>query len=364
MIDRNHVRRILARLPEIEQALSQPGAAADPNRYRRLLMEHSALKRVERQAEAVLDMQRRLDENRLLVDDADADLADLARSELAEIEAALPGAERDLMVALLPPDPAAGRNALLEIRAGTGGDEAALFAGDLFRMYSRFADSRGWKLRLIDASPSELGGFKEVIALVEGSAVYDWMQYESGVHRVQRVPATEAQGRIHTSAATVAVFPEAEAQDDIEVKPEEIRVDTYRASGAGGQHVNRTDSAIRITHLPTGLVVQCQDEKSQHRNRERAMSVLKARLLDRQRSDEAERMGDRRRSLIKSGDRSDRIRTYNFPQNRLTDHRIGLTLYSLDRVVEGELDDLVTALRDHDIEQRLQAETARMAAGT
>jgi peptide chain release factor 1 len=362
MIDRAHVRRILARLPEIEQALSQPGAAADQNRYRRLLVEHAALKKVERQAEAVLDMQRRLDENRPLVDDSDAELADLARGEVHEIEAALPAAERALMVALLPPDPAAGRSALLEIRAGTGGDEAALFAADLFRMYSRFADARRWKVRTIDASPSELGGLKDVVCAVEGADAYDWMQYESGVHRVQRVPATEAQGRIHTSAATVAVFPEADAQDDIVVKPEELRVDTYRASGAGGQHVNRTDSAIRITHLPTGLVVQCQDEKSQHRNRERAMSVLKARLLDRQRSEEAERMGDRRRSLIKSGDRSDRIRTYNFPQNRLTDHRIGLTLYSLDRIIEGDLDALVTALRDHDIEQRLQAETARMAA--
>ena len=351
MIDRAHIRRILARLPEIEQALSQPGAAADSNRYRRLLMEHSALKKVEGQAEAVLDMLRRMDESRLLLEDGDSELADMAHAELAEIEAALPTAERALMIALL------------EIRAGTGGDEAGLFAADLYRMYSRFADSRGWKMRIIDSSPSELGGFKEVIAAVDGDGAYDWMQYESGVHRVQRVPATEAAGRIHTSAATVAVFPEAEPQDDIEIKPEELRVDTFRASGAGGQHVNRTDSAIRITHLPTGLVVQCQDEKSQHRNKDRAMSVLKARLLDRRRSEDAERMGDRRRSLIKSGDRSDRIRTYNFPQNRLTDHRIGLTLYSLDRLIEGDLDPLVTALRDQDIEQRLQAETARMAAG-
>ncbi len=358
MIDPTHIRRILARLPEVEQELSRPGAAADVPRYRRLLVEHASLRKLQTKADAVLSMRRRQDENRELAAGDDPELAALARAELAALNAALPPAERDLMLALLPPDPTAGRSAILEIRAGTGGDEAGLFAAALFRMYSKYADSRGWRVRIVDSNPSELGGFKEVISSVEGTGAYDCLQYESGVHRVQRVPATEASGRIHTSAATVAVFPEAEPQDDIVVKPEDLRIDVCRSSGPGGQNVNRTDSAVRITHLPSGLVVHCQDEKSQHRNRERAMSVLVARLLDQQRRAEAERIGSQRRSLVKSGDRSDRIRTYNFPQNRLTDHRIGLTLYSLDRIIDGELDEVVTALRNHDTEQRLQAELA------
>jgi peptide chain release factor 1 len=261
------------------------------------------------------------------------------------------------MVSLLPPDPNDDRNAIMEVRAGTGGDEAALFAGDLFRMYSRFAEEKGWKLRLIDVSPSEIGGYKEVVFSIEGKGgVYGQLRYESGTHRVQRVPETESQGRIHTSAATVAVFPEAEEQDDIDIAPDEIRVDIFRSSGPGGQSVNTTDSAVRLTHLPTGIVVQCQDEKSQHRNKERAMSVLKARILDQKQREEAERKGDVRRSQIGSGDRSGRIRTYNFPQNRLTDHRINLTLYSLDRVIEGNLGELIAALRDHDIALRLEEE--------
>lgn len=245
---------------------------------------------------------------------------------------------------------------MMEIRAGTGGDEAALFAGDLLRMYSRFAETKGWKIILVDVSSSEVGGYKEVVLTIEGKGAYAIFRHESGTHRVQRVPLTESSGRIHTSAATVAVFPEAEATDDIVIKPDEMRIDVYRASGPGGQCVNTTDSAVRITHIPTGIQAQSQDEKSQHRNRERAMSVLTTRVMDAQRQAEATKMGDERRSQIGSGDRSERIRTYNFPQNRITDHRINLTMYNLDRVMEGDLEDLVSALQDHTNELRLQKE--------
>ena len=244
----------------------------------------------------------------------------------------------------------------MEIRAGTGGDEAALFAGDLYRMYTRYGEQRGWKTAIMDASSTSLGGYKEVIFSVEGDDVFRTLQFESGAHRVQRIPATETQGRIHTSAATVAVLPEAEDVDEIEVQPDEIRIDTYRASGAGGQHVNKTDSAVRLTHAPTGLVVQSQDERSQHRNKEKAMRVLKARLLDLQRQEEINKMASTRRNQVGSGDRSERIRTYNFPQNRVTDHRINLTLYSLDRMMEGMMQELLGTLYERNVEIRLQEE--------
>ena len=355
MIDRAHIERLVERLPEIETELSRPDVAANQGRYRELLREHARLTKIGQQAESVNGMRRELAEHHELAaaGDTDPELKALAEQELEPLETALAAAERDLMVALLPPDPDEDRNAVVEIRAGTGGDEAALFAGDLYRMYCRLADARGWKTGTIDASSSEIGGYKEVIFRIEGGGVFGVLQFESGGHRVQRVPVTESQGRIHTSAATVAVFPEAEAQDDIAIPPDAIRIDIFRSSGPGGQSVNTTDSAVRITHLPTGLVVQCQDEKSQHRNKDKAMAVLKSRLLDRKRREEAELKGSQRRSLIGSGDRSERVRTYNFPQNRLTDHRINLTLYSLDRVMEGGLDELLTALHDHDVEERL-----------
>jgi peptide chain release factor 1 len=275
------------------------------------------------------------------------------------LEAALPAAELRLMGLMLPPDPDDSRNTILEIRAGTGGDEAALFAGDLYRMYVRFAESRGWKTGVIDVSPSDLGGYKEVIFSVEGEDVYKTLRYESGGHRVQRVPTTEAQGRIHTSAATVAVLPEVEEVSEVEIKPEDLRVDLFCASGPGGQKVNKTESAIRLTHLPTGLVVSCQDERSQNRNREKAMRVLAARLLDLQRQQDHDKMASERKTQIGSGDRSERIRTYNFPQNRLTDHRINLTLYSLDQVMQGKLDEVVEALQTRDIEMRLAAQMGK-----
>jgi peptide chain release factor 1 len=356
MIEQAKIERILSRTAEVEQLLADPAAASDRPRFRELLQEHAQLKELKEAAEPYFRLLREQREAQQLLNDpaTDNDMRELAQAEAQRVEAEMATAEKALLMALLPPDPADSRNTIVEIRAGTGGEEAALFAGDLYRMYSKFAENKGWKTAIIDASPSDLGGYKEIVFAVEGQDVYRVLRYESGGHRVQRVPVTEASGRIHTSAATVAVLPEAEEVDDIEIRPEDLRIDLYRASGPGGQKVNKTESAVRITHLPTGIVVQSQDERSQIRNRERAMSVLKARLLDRMRREEQERIADERRSQIGSGDRSERIRTYNFPQNRVTDHRINLTLYNLNRVIEGDLDDLVNALRQRDIELRLQ----------
>ncbi len=355
MIDREHIERALSRLPRIEAELSSPATAANQKRFRELVQEHAALKRLAARAQRFFTLTADAAEHRALLgsEGPDADLRELARAEIADLEAALPAAERELLEALLPPDPNEGRNAILEIRAGTGGDEAALFAGDLFRMYNRYVATKGWKLNLVDASTSDIGGYKEVVFSVEGRDVYGTLRYESGTHRVQRVPVTEAAGRIHTSAATVAVFPEVEADDDVEINPQDLRIDIFCASGPGGQGVNTTYSAVRITHLPTGAVAQSQDERSQHRNKEKCLKVLKARILDARRRIEEEKLGKARRSQIGSGDRSERIRTYNFPQNRVTDHRINLTLYSLNRVIEGELEELVAALRQHDLQLRL-----------
>ena len=357
MIDSSYIENVLNRIPELEQALSDPETAADHNRFRKVMQEHARLKKIEKKARELFDLQTRLAENReLLKEGDDPELSELASAEIEEIEEQLPKVERELRLILLPPDPDDSRNAVMEIRAGTGGDEAALFAGDLFRMYTRYCENAGWKINIVDASASEVGGYKEVVFTVEGDGAYGVMRYECGTHRVQRVPTTESSGRIHTSAATVAVFPEVEASDDIDIPASDIRVDIYRASGPGGQCVNTTDSAVRLTHIPTGIVAQSQDQKSQHRNKEKAMGVLKARVLDAMRREEAAKQGAERRSQIGSGDRSERIRTYNFPQNRLTDHRIGLTLYSLDRVMEGELDEVVMPLREHDLEDRMQSE--------
>jgi len=338
--------------------MSRPEIATDPNKMRELLRDHKHSKHLHDLGAIYLETKQQAEEATTMSEDADLDddMREMAQMEAAELAEQLPVAEKNLKFALLPPDPDDERSVILEIRAGTGGDEAALFAGDLFRMYQRYADQQGWKLTPMDTSESEVGGYKEVIASLEGDQVYKQLKYESGVHRVQRVPATEASGRIHTSAATVAVLPEAEEVDEVNIPADEIRVDVFRSSGPGGQSVNTTDSAIRITHLPTGVIVQCQDEKSQHRNREKAMKVLQARLLDRQRQEEAaERAGDRK-AMIGTGDRSERIRTYNYPQNRITDHRIGLTLYHLDRIIEGDLDQLISPLAEEDLETRLQTE--------
>jgi peptide chain release factor 1 len=351
--NKERLHLLIERFEALEGQLGDPRLAGDPRRLAELGREHRELQETLALARRLVAEEERLAQaEELLRTEADADLRDLAAADAQEARAAIEHLTEELQFRLVPRDPMDGRGLVLEIRAGTGGDEAALFAGDLLRMYTRYAEAMGWRLEMLSANEGEVGGFREVIASIHGDGAYSHLKFESGVHRVQRVPATEAQGRIHTSAATVAVMPEAE-ESDIDLREADLRIDTYRASGAGGQHVNKTSSAIRITHLPTGMVVQCQDERSQHKNRARAMMVLRARLLEEQlRTAEAARSAARK-SMVKSGDRSDRIRTYNFPQNRLTDHRINLTLYSLDRVMEGDLDDLIRALRREEMQARL-----------
>jgi len=364
MINKAYLENLLRRISGLETEMSAPGVAANPQKMQALMHDYSHQKKIAAATEYFLKLQEAADESRAMLADAstDPELREMAEAELAETEGRLPAAEIAVKVALLPPDPSDSKNVIMEIRAGTGGDEAALFAGDLYRMYSRYAESNGLKIYVIDVSPSETGGYKEVVFSVEGEMVYKKLKYESGTHRVQRVPATETQGRIHTSAATVAVL--AEAEDvDIEIRNEDLRIDTYRSSGSGGQHVNTTDSAIRITHIPTGVVVQCQDERSQHKNKAKAMRVLRSKLYEaRQQQIEAEQSAARR-SQVGSGDRSEKIRTYNYPQNRLSDHRINLTLYKLDRVMEGDLAEVFTALYEHDIELKIKAHTDKTAQG-
>ncbi|WP_425515367.1 peptide chain release factor 1 [Phyllobacterium endophyticum] len=323
---------------------TQMASNPDSDTYVKLASEYSELEPVVAKIRELLAARGEADGLRAMLDDSatDKDMRELAEAELPEIEERVEELEKDIQVLLLPKDVADERNAILEIRAGTGGSEAALFGGDLFRMYERYAASNGWRVELISASEGEAGGYKEVIAMVSGKGVFAKLKFESGVHRVQRVPDTEASGRIHTSAATVAVLPEAE-EIDIDIRPDDIRIDTMRASGSGGQHVNTTDSAVRITHIPSGIVV-VQAEKSQHQNRARAMQVLRSRLFDMQRQKADSERSEARRSQVGSGDRSERIRTYNFPQGRVTDHRINLTLYKLDRIMEGDLDELIGAL--------------------
>ncbi len=338
---------LAARIAERE-GQAAAAAAENPRRLRDLLRSHARLKKIQVRAEAVLRLQKDQREHRELLALAglEPELKELAERELAAAKDALPAAERALMLALQPEAPNDERNVIMEIRAGTGGDEAALFAGDLARMYTRHAEQRGWATEFISASASEAGGYKEIVFAIRGESVYRALQFEGGTHRVQRIPVTEAAGRIHTSTATVAVLPEAEDVDEIEIKPDDLRVDVYRASGAGGQHVNKTDSAVRLTHLPTGLVVASQEERSQHKNRAKALRVLRSHLLARKRREAEAELGASRRSQIGSGDRSERIRTYNYPQNRVTDHRVHVSLYSLAAVMEGALDPLLEALAD------------------
>jgi peptide chain release factor 1 len=335
--------------------MSQPEVSADPKKMQECMREYAHTKKRAECAKDYLDLLDRKNEGESILADADTDaeLREMAEMEIAEAEEKLPQAEREMMVALIPPDPTDSRNVIMEIRAGTGGDEAGIFCGDLYRMYTRYFDTKGWKHDVMDLSSSEAGGYKEISFSVEGEEVYRTLKHEGGTHRVQRVPQTETQGRVHTSAATVAVLAEAE-EVDIEVRTEDLRIDTYRAQGAGGQHVNTTDSAIRITHIPSGVVVQCQDERSQHKNKAAAMKVLRAKLFDEEQRKKAEAEASARKSMVGSGDRSEKIRTYNFPQNRLTDHRINLTLYKLDRVMEGALDEILTALYEHDVEERIK----------
>jgi peptide chain release factor 1 len=361
MLDKAHIENVLTKVQTAETALSDPAVLGNQKLYREKLREHSALKKLEAVANAYFRILSDLEGNREIATDpsSDADLRAMAQEEITLLEVKLPEAERAVLANLLPPEPADARNAVFEIRAGTGGDEAALFAAVLFRMYSKYCDNKGYKISIIDANGTELGGYKEIVFTVIGEGAYGHFKFESGGHRVQRVPETEAQGRIHTSAATIIVFPEADEEDALEIPESDLRVDIFCSGGCGGQGVNTTYSAIRLTHLPTGLVAQCQDERSQHRNKEKALGVLKARILDQRRQAEEAKLGKTRLDLRGSGDRSQRIRTYNFPQNRMTDHRINLTLYSLDRIVEGDLNPLLTALQAYDQEQRLKEELGR-----
>ena len=330
---------------EVSALLGDAETASDQNRFRDLSKEFAHLNEVVTQHQRWSQIQGTLADARQMLSDSDAELRELAAEEIAEAERELTDIEASLQVLLLPQDPSDSSNVFLEIRAGTGGDEAAIFSGDLYRMYHRYAEQKGWSVEILSERAGEHGGFKEVISRVVGQDVYSHLKFESGAHRVQRVPETESQGRIHTSACTVAVLPEIEEVDSIEIRKEDLRVDTFRSSGAGGQHVNTTDSAVRLTHLPTGIVVECQDERSQHKNRARAMSLLQAKLLSAEQESQRASQASERRSLVGSGDRSERIRTYNFPQGRITDHRINLTLYKLDEVVSGDLDPLIVPLR-------------------
>ncbi len=320
MVDESQIENLLGRLGSVEADMGDPCVYSDRKRYRELLKEHAFLKKLDYVWVAY---------------------------QLGE------ATEHELYGALLPPEPFASRNAVMEVRAGTGGEEAALFAGDLFRMYCRFAETRGWRVEVMGENKTSLDGYKEVVFTVKGEGAYGLLQFESGGHRVQRVPKTEAQGRIHTSAATVVVFPEADEEDELEIPDSDIRIDLFCAGGAGGQHVNKTESAVRMTHLPTGLVAVCQDERSQQRNREKCFATLKARILDFKRKEEEAKLGADRLSLRGSGDRSERIRTYNFPQNRMTDHRIDLTLYALDRIIDGDMGELLDALAARDLSDRI-----------
>ena len=347
--------RLIDRAEELNGLLSQPEVINNQNEFRKLSQEYAEVSPVVSKYEQYRKALDELDNINSMLKDSDAEMRAMAQEELPGAEQKLQDAESELQTLLLPRDPNDQRNVFLEIRAGTGGDEASLFAADLFSMYSRYAEQQGWKVEVISSSQSDVGGYKEIISRISGTGVYSKLKFESGAHRVQRVPTTETQGRIHTSACTVAVMPEAEDVDHIDLNPNDLRIDTFRASGAGGQHVNKTDSAIRITHLPSGIVVECQDERSQHKNKARAMSLLQARLLDVEQSKQQAEQAATRKQLVGSGDRSERIRTYNFPQGRVTDHRINLTLYKLDQVMAGDLDEIIDPLLSEDQAEMLAA---------
>ena len=345
------LQQMVDRREEIAGELSSPHVIGDPDKFRRLSQEYAQLGPLVDQYNAYRTTSDEIDGLKLLRNDRDTDMRDMAEAELPVAEARLAEVEAALQGYLVPKDPLDANNVFLEIRAGTGGDEAAIFAGDLHRMYTRYAETRGWQIEVLSTSEGEHGGYKEIISRIAGFGAYSQLKFESGAHRVQRVPETEAQGRIHTSAATVAVLPEIEEAQAIDINPADLKIDTYRSSGAGGQHVNKTESAIRITHLPSGVVVECQEERSQHKNRAKAMALLASRLLDAERSKQQGDVAATRKKLVGSGDRSERIRTYNFPQGRITDHRINLTLYQLDRVMQGDLDAvIVPLLNEHQAE--------------
>ena len=346
------LQRLVARQEKIGSMLSDPEVIADQDKFRDLSREYSRLEPVAKLFTSYQKAEAELGAAREMLDDSDAEIRKLGEEEAVAVEAQLVELELEVKKHLIPQDPHDDSNIFLEIRAGTGGDEAALFAGDLFRMYMRYAEQQNWKTEVLSQHEGEHGGYKEIISKIDGRGAYSRLKFESGAHRVQRVPETESQGRIHTSACTVAVLPEAESIDEIEVNSADVRVDTYRASGAGGQHVNKTDSAVRLTHLPSGIVVECQDERSQHKNRARAMSLLQAKLLDVEQQKQISEQAEQRRNLVGSGDRSQRIRTYNFPQGRVTDHRINLTLYKLEAILQGGIDTIIEPLiSEHQTDQ-------------
>lgn len=346
----------LSRLAEIEAQLGDPDALADQKRYRDLTQEHARLTEIKSLSERKAQLQKQLEDNRVMaINEPDADFKAVLEEDSEAIKIKLEEDEKRLADLLVPPDPNDNKNAILELRAGTGGDEAALFVGDCVRMYKMYADQQGWKYELLSCAPSAMGGFKEYMMVISGQGVYRHLRHEGGTHRVQRVPETEAQGRVHTSAITVAVLLEPDEDSDIVIDERDLRVDTYRSSGAGGQHVNTTDSAVRLTHIPTGVVVYCQEERSQHKNKEKAMRLLKARIAEAEEEKRNKEIAETRAQQVGSGDRSERIRTYNFSQNRVTDHRINLTKYNLDQVMNGDLDDFTTALVAHFYQQKAEA---------
>jgi len=344
----------LARFNELEAILSHPEVFNDQKKYRALTQEHAYLSEIKNVVEELNRSKKQFSENKeLLQQEKDPEFAQLLKDDINQLETRIAELEKQLENLLIPPDPNDHRNIIVELRAGTGGDEAALFVGDCVRMYKMYADKHGWKTELLSCAESEIGGFKEYVMTLSGHNVYRLMRYEAGTHRVQRVPETEAQGRVHTSAITVAVLLEPDEETDVEIEDKDLRIDTYRASGAGGQHVNKTDSAVRLTHLATGIVVYCQEERSQHKNKDKALRLLKAKISEIEQQKKADAIASTRASQVGSGDRSERIRTYNYPQNRITDHRINLTKYNLDRVMEGELDDFTTGLVSHYRQEQL-----------
>ena len=348
----NKLKDIISHYDLLEKQMVEPDLVNNQNRYTELAKEHSRLKPVILKAKEYLVIQKNIDDDKEILSGDDEELKNIAQSELDGLEKSLLNLEEELKVLLLPHDPTDDKNTIIEVRAGTGGDEAALFAADIYRMYTRFAERNGWKYEVMESNSIGIGGFKEIIFSVKGESVYGMMKFESGVHRVQRVPKTETSGRVHTSAATVAVLPEAE-EADIQVVDAEIKIDTYRASGAGGQHVNKTESAIRITHIPTGLVVTCQDETSQHKNKAAALKVLRSRLLAAEQDKLAKERAAKRRDMVSTGDRSAKIRTYNFPQGRITDHRINFTAYNLEGVMDGDIYDIIENLKLADQQAQL-----------
>jgi peptide chain release factor 1 len=349
------VLSLLSRLPELENTLGNPEIFNDQKKYRALAQEHAYLQELKTAWEETQNIQKQLDDNReLLKLEKDPDFEEVLREDNVQLELRLADLLKRVEDLLVPPDPNDNRNTILEVRAGTGGDEAALFVGDCVRMYKLYADHKGWRYELLSCTPSDLGGFKEYVMVLSGQGVYRYLHHEGGTHRVQRIPETEAQGRVHTSAVTIAILLEPDEDTDVVIDEKDLRVDTYRSSGAGGQHVNTTDSAVRLTHIPSGIVVYCQEERSQHKNKEKAMRLLKAKISEIELQKKQEAMASTRASQVGSGDRSERIRTYNFPQNRLTDHRINLTKYNLDQIMEGELDDITTALVAHYHQEKLK----------